>query len=84
VRDWPWTARPAFQRARASWAWNEAMVQLLRRGSDDHRLLGAQSERAVRMLNELRLLAKKLRADLDFPDELRAQVEEGRRDRRRW
>ncbi len=64
VRDWPWTSRPAFQWARASWAFAEAQCLLLEAWIDGHGTAGAESERAVRMLRQLRPLAKKLRAGL--------------------
>jgi hypothetical protein len=77
VRDWPWTAPPAFQWARQSWAWTEAKVQLLEAWVDGHGTTGARSGRAVGQLKRLRPLAVKLRAELELPPagELGAEVE---------
>lgn len=78
LRRSPWTARPAFQWARSSWAWREAKILLLDAWIGERGLVGARSERAVKQLEQLRPFAAQLRAELELPPaaELGAEVEE--------
>lgn len=64
VNEATWTDRSAFRSARASWAWVEAQLLLLRVWIDEHGELDATSERAVVLAEKLEGRAAKLRDGL--------------------
>jgi hypothetical protein len=72
----PWTARPAFEAVRASWAWVEAQLVLLRVFVDEQGMLDAdgQPRPAVSLSARLESRASSLRAELGLTPQSLAKL----------